>query len=193
MDYSSLNNVKAYGSGRSRLAGFSIIELMIVVAIVGVLASLAIPAYGNYLVRAKVAEGLVLISGQTPAIGSFYVDTGKLPRTFDDLGLTNSEESKGNKRRMKFTEVFGFESEMWETVAIQQRRVGKGRDRLTYMNLSLRSYRKPAWDNLRLVLTLQIKPEDSTFKFRCVVNRQAKYKVFVPANCREGNDRDWNW
>ena len=53
---------------RSIQKGFTLIELMIVVAIIGILAAVALPAYQDYTVRAKVTEGLVLASGLKPLV-----------------------------------------------------------------------------------------------------------------------------
>ena len=53
---------------RSLQKGFTLIELMIVVAIIGILAAVALPAYQDYTVRAKVTEGLVLASGLKPLV-----------------------------------------------------------------------------------------------------------------------------
>lgn len=59
--------------------GFTLIELMIVVAIVGILAAIAIPAYQDYTVRAKVAEGLQLVDQSRSAIADFYATQGNMP------------------------------------------------------------------------------------------------------------------
>ena len=56
--------------------GFTLIELMIVVAIIGILAAIAIPAYQDYTIRAQVTEGLNLASDLKAAIGEVYADTG---------------------------------------------------------------------------------------------------------------------
>ena len=59
--------------------GFTLIELMIVVAIIGILAAIAIPAYQDYTIRAQVSEGLNLGGGAKTAVSEYYQDRGQWP------------------------------------------------------------------------------------------------------------------
>ncbi len=69
--------------------GFTLIELMIVVAIIGILAAIAIPAYTDYTARAQVSEAVELMAGLKTPIAEFYHDKGRLP-TLASLGTVTS-------------------------------------------------------------------------------------------------------
>ena len=68
--------------------GFTLIELMIVVAIIGILAAIAIPAYQDYTIRAQVSEGLNLADGSKTAVVEFYQDRGTWPTDNTEAGVS---------------------------------------------------------------------------------------------------------
>jgi type IV pilus assembly protein PilA len=76
--------------------GFTLIELMIVVAIIGILAAIAIPAYQDYTIRAQVSEGLSLTSGSKVAVTEFYQQNGTMPVDNADAGVAAAATIAGN-------------------------------------------------------------------------------------------------
>ena len=76
--------------------GFTLIELMIVVAIIGILAAIAIPAYQDYTIRAQVSEGLSLAAGAKASVTEYYQDRGFYPGTNQNAGISTNTSITGN-------------------------------------------------------------------------------------------------
>ncbi len=71
--------------------GFTLLEMMVVVVIVAVLATVALPSYQHYVVRAKMADALVHLDAIRPTIEEYYEVNGRMPANMGELGLDNQQ------------------------------------------------------------------------------------------------------
>ncbi|MBI1942455.1 MAG: pilin [Betaproteobacteria bacterium] len=71
--------------------GFTLIELMIVVAIIGILAAVAIPAYQDYIARSQVSEAVSLIGAAKTPVAEYISDKGTMPATTDAISTTSGK------------------------------------------------------------------------------------------------------
>ena len=76
--------------------GFTLIELMIVIAIVGILAAIALPAYQDYVVRAKISEALVAMSEAKTTVAEYVASTGGLAKVSTDYGVDISSRDSSD-------------------------------------------------------------------------------------------------
>ena len=170
-----------------RAGGFSLVELMIVVAIIGILASLAVPAYQNYVVRARVSEGLGLLSGAKPLIAEHFASKGSMPADLSDFGWSNAGGVDTYGDGADFENVFGFKSELWSDIEWQVKPCPPN----SCGNLVLRTIDSELTGKVDVGLHLQAKGTDGGVRFRCVVNEIAARYPFVPAVCRNGKSTEF--
>ena len=89
--------------------GFTLIELMIVVAIIGILAAVAIPAYQDYIARAQVTEAINLMGGVKTPVAEFYADKGTWPTSTEFNSLITTQSGKYIASVTPTTLVSGFQ------------------------------------------------------------------------------------
>ena len=88
--------------------GFTLIELMIVVAIIGILAAVAIPAYQDYIARAQVTEALNLTGAVKTPVSEFFADRGTWPSVSEFQDMVSQRQGKYVASLTNSTGISGF-------------------------------------------------------------------------------------
>ena len=158
---------------RTREFGFSLIELMIVVAIMGILVAVALPQYQNYQVRSKVTEAFVMAESVKRTMEVYYVDHGEWPVDNADAGLPHKNTLSGTY--IKKTEV---------------RSVGPtdcGHFRIKFRNHTGLGKLK----NRGLWMKPTVSTDGGSIKWSCAVSRFNQTKDLVPKECRNRPNSAW--
>jgi type IV pilus assembly protein PilA len=167
---------------RTMQKGFTLIELMIVVAIIGILAAIAIPAYQDYTIRSQVTEGLNLASDLKAAVAETYAQTGSWPVDLQAIGL-GSTAAATDKAGKYVQEVNIDTGTIFITYGLQANAA------VNAQTLSLKPYRNPngdvVWVCGQATAPAGAVDTDANGTASGAVNTTVLDK-YLPASCRTG-------
>lgn len=144
--------------------GFTLIELMIAIAIVGILLSLAIPAYQNYTVRAKISEAINVASALKVMISEYYITMTRFPDDADEAGIDTD-----------------FNTQYISAIHYQ-----KGDDE-EYATIKLTLSEKTSAEVANKAILITAMPKSGTLRWVCSSDSGSDTPIeqkYLPSNCR---------
>jgi len=167
-----MKTLKTSGGASRKAGGFTLIELMIAIAIVGILLSLAVPAYQDYTVRAKIADALNVAASMKVLIGEYYITEAKLPAGPDEAGIKTVKKDYSD-----YVNGVAYTTEEKDgadpTVGILT---------LTFKDIGGKTEGR--------VLQLKAEPSNNILKWTCGTSNATGTKLdakYLPSQCRTSN------
>ena len=142
--------------------GFTLIELMIAVAIVGILAAIAMPAYKDYTVRAQVSEAITMAAAGKSAVEEWYAQSGKLPSDYYEADV--------RMHTGKYVDLAGIQA---GSPGLIYARMGAG-SQATLKNL-----------NYSVFMKARIDETTGQLNWECIGNMPKKY---LPSSCTQNDN-----